>query len=451
MTLYGRRTTIGDLINEVGGEVKTGPFGTALKASEYTTTGVPVISVGEIGHGEFHIHDRTPYVDESVTTRLPQFLLEIGDIVFARKGSVERSALVGHRQQGWFLGSDGIRLRLSDAVDSRFVRYWISSEETKHWLVQNSTGSTMASLNQATIKRLPIVLPSLAEQREIASILGALDDKIELNRRMSATLEDMARSLYRSWFVDFDPVNAKMEGRQPAFMDEATSALFPERFVDDGLPEGWKLQAIGDHFHAVKGLSYKGAGLCSEAEGLPLHNLNSVLEGGGYKYSGIKYYSGDYRERHTVRPGDLIVANTEQGFDHMLIGHSAIVPRNFGPMGLFSHHLFKVEPKSRSWLSREWLYLTLSVSPTGTVVRSFSNGTTVNMLPADAFEIPQIIVPAEAVVDRFNDLISPWFDRRGEAINQASTLASLRDSLLPKLMSGEIRLGEAREQVEEVA
>lgn len=422
------------------------------KSPKKSETGIPVISAKVVKSGRI--------LDGIEQTIAPDYYLEwmrrgvpqAGDVVMTTEGPLGEVARLDETSAQYALGQRIVTMRGREGVlDNGFLKYLLMSSGIQERLQSRATGSTVAGISQKSLRSLPLPLAPFAEQREIASILGALDDKIELNRRMSATLEDMARSLYRSWFVDFDPVNAKMEGRQPAFMDEATSALFPDRFGGDGLPEGWMRQSIGNHFVAHKGLSYKGSGLCNEDEGLPLHNLNSVLEGGGYKYSGIKYYSEDYRERHTVRPGDLIVANTEQGFDHMLIGHSAIVPRNFGPMGLFSHHLFKVEPKSRSWLSREWLYLTLSVSPTGTVVRSFSNGTTVNMLPADAFEIPQIIVPAEAVVDRFNDLISPWFDRRDEAINQASTLAALRDSLLPKLMSGELRVGEAREQVEEVA
>ncbi|MCT4333192.1 hypothetical protein MU516_09970 [Paracoccus sp. YLB-12] len=118
------QTTIGDVLKEFGGEVKTGPFGTALKASEYSASGVPVISVGEIGHGMIHLHDRTPFVDEAVTNRIPEYVLREGDIVFARKGSVDRTALIGKREAGWFLGSDGIRLRLPSTVSRAWPAHW---------------------------------------------------------------------------------------------------------------------------------------------------------------------------------------------------------------------------------------------------------------------------------------------------------------------------------------
>ncbi|MFD1807957.1 restriction endonuclease subunit S [Gemmobacter lanyuensis] len=124
-------------------------------------------------------------------------------------------------------------------VFSRYLHYLLISPAIQHTIQVHSAGSTVHHLNMKDIRELELPeLPSLAEQREIASILGALDDKIELNRRMAGTLEEIARALYRSWFVDFDSVKAKAEGLAPAFMDEATAALFPDRFGDDGLPEG---------------------------------------------------------------------------------------------------------------------------------------------------------------------------------------------------------------------
>ncbi len=394
-----------------------------------------MISVGEIGHGEFHIHDRTPFVDESVTTRLPQFLLEIGDIVFARKGSVERSALVGHRQKGWFLGSDGIRLRLSEAVDSRFVRYWISSEETKHWLVQNSTGSTMASLNQATIKRLPIVLPSLAEQQEIASILGALDDKIELNRRMSATLEEMARSLYRSWFVDFDPVHAKMEGRQPAFMDEATAALFPERFGEDGLPEGWTHGCLGDVAvnprTVVKPDQIDPSTPYIGLEHMPKRCITLGDWGS----------AGDIgSQKSAMSKGDFLFGKLRPYFHK--VGISPVD-------GICSTDIIVVRPATTAWGA-----FVLSVISSDEFVEHTNAGSSGTRMPRTNWKDMaryETVIPSEEVATAFEAILAPVRARIIEGVHEAKTLAALRDSLLPKLMSGEIRIGAAREQIEAFA
>ena len=156
---------------------------------------------------------------------------------------------------------------------------------------------------------------------------------------MNQTLEAMASAIFQDWFVNFGPVRAKLEGREP-YLPPELWALFPDRLVDSELgeiPEGWGVKALGDCIDVARGLSYKGAGLGST--GIPMHNLNSVYEGGGYKDDGIKYYNGDFQERHVTRPGDLLVTNTEQGHDRLLIGFAAIVPKRFGDNGLFSHHL----------------------------------------------------------------------------------------------------------------
>ena len=178
--------------------------------------------------------------------------------------------------------------------------------------------------------------------------------------------------------------------------------------------------------------------------------MNSVFEGGGYKTSGVKYYRGDFKPRHEIIPGDLIVTNTEQGFNLLLMGHSALVPHHFGPTGLFSQHIYKVEPKRESPLSREWLYMMLSVSPKGQAIRAYSNGTTVNMLPMDALEVPEVCTPSYEVTKKFDDAVKPMFARKENIEVENQILATLRDTLLPRLMSGELRVGEAREQVEEV-
>ena len=140
----------------------------------------------------------------------------------------------------------------------------------------------------------------------------------------------MARSIFRDWFVDFGPTRAKMEGLDPYLPPELWS-LFPDKLVDSELgeiPEGWDVKSMGDCISLERGLSYKGAGLASK--GMPMHNLNSVHEGGGYKDYGIKFYKGEFKDRHVTRPDDVIVSNTEQGHDRLLIGFAAIVPKRFG-------------------------------------------------------------------------------------------------------------------------
>jgi type I restriction enzyme S subunit len=306
-------------------------------------------------------------------------------------------------------------------------------------MAEGSTGQT--ELSRTRLGALEIELPSLAEQKSIAATLGALDDKIDLNRRMNTTLEAQARALFQSWFVDFSPVRAKFDGRKPASLDAATAALFPASFQKSRIgqiPKGWTVETFGDHITAARGLSYKGEGLRDDGTGLPMHNLNSVYEGGGYKHEGIKFYAGEFREKHLVQPGDMIVTNTEQGFDHLLIGHAAIVPERHGAKGLFSHHIYRVRPKPGSPFTPHYLVQLFNNPRWHYWISGFSNGTTINMLPPDALEMPLLVVPPAELIKKFSAFAESVHAQVEKNITESHTLAKLRDTLLPKLLSGEL-------------
>jgi len=132
------------------------------------------------------------------------------------------------------------------------------------------------------------------------------------------------------------------------------SSLEPSPLGD--IPKGWEVESFSDHLKAFRGLSDKGKGLCGEGDGLPMHNLNSIYKGGGYKHEGIKYYAGDHKDKHVLKAGDMIITNTEQGNQYRLIGYAAIVPKCFGDSGLFSQHIYRITPKKSSPLTRHFLY-----------------------------------------------------------------------------------------------
>ncbi|MDE0003154.1 MAG: restriction endonuclease subunit S, partial [Rhodospirillaceae bacterium] len=223
--------------------------------------------------------------------------------------------------------------------DPQFISYFLRELDFLAYQDKAAVpGLNRNHLHQALF-RVPI---DIREQRAIADVLGTLDDKIALNRRMNETLEAMARALFQDWFVDFGPTRAKLAGHPP-YLPPELLALFPERLVNSELgeiPEGWEVRSLSECINVARGLSYKGSGLSSD--GVPMHNLNSIFEGGGYKDDGIKFYSGGYQPRHVTQAGDVIVANTEQGHNRLLIGFAAIVPNRFSDNGLFSHHIYRV-------------------------------------------------------------------------------------------------------------
>jgi type I restriction enzyme S subunit len=448
------QTTLGLIATKDGYGFIDGPFGSSLPASLYTEHGVPVIRGSNLtlGAGRFR-GDEFVFVSEETAKRLERSLCKPSDIVFTKKGTLGQTGLIPENGQyeQYLVSSNQMKLTVDRSLaDPLFVYYFVSSPENVRKIIQDSEATGVPKTNLAYLRNFPILLPPLVEQQAIACILGALDAKIEVNRRMNGTLEAMARAIFQDWFVDFGPVRAKAAGQAPAGLAAAVAALFPERLVETKIgetPEGWEVCRLQDQISASKGLSYKGQHLCEPGEGMPLHNLNSVYEGGGYKNEGLKWYNGDFRSKHLVKPGDVIVTNTEQGFDHLLIGYSAIVPKRFGERGLFSHHIYRIDPKSDSYLPLWYFYLLFRTQRFHDIVAGHSNGTTVNMLPADGLQRPLFVVPPRELVNQFDKFFAPTQARIDQIYDENLSLAALRDALLPKLIAGAVRVADAERVV----
>ena len=215
-------------------QIKTGPFGTLLKASEYSgSEGVPLISVGEVGAGKFKISEHTPLVPPAVIRRLPQYLLRTGDVVFGRKGAVERSALVTENENGWFLGSDGISVRPQRECHSPYLACQFQRFEVQSWLLQNATGTTMASLNQAILSRVQIPYAPLPEQRAIATALSDVDALLAALDRLIAKQRDLKQAAMQQLLTG--------QTRLPGF--EGCSTF---KQTEVGLiPEDWRVESVG--------------------------------------------------------------------------------------------------------------------------------------------------------------------------------------------------------------
>ena len=216
---------LGDVCKLGGGNIQTGPFGSQLHASDYVSVGIPSVMPQNIGDNRI-IESEIMRITPQDAKRLSRYLLQPGDIVYSRRGDVERRALVRDHENGWLCGTGCLRVRLgSGYTDPLYTSYYFGHPQVRAWIVGHAVGATMPNLNTSILSALPFVLPPLETQRAIAHILGTLDDKIENNRRTNQTLEDMAKAIFKSWFVDFDPVRAKAEGRQSEGMDAETAGL----------------------------------------------------------------------------------------------------------------------------------------------------------------------------------------------------------------------------------
>jgi len=216
--------------------VQTGPFGSQLHNSDYADHGVPIITVEHIGDHTI-TGDSMPLVKPQDAKRLEKYSLRAGDVVFSRVGSVDRSALVSWKEEGWLFSGRLLRVRPNPSLaDAGYLSYFFQLPRFKARMRLIAVGATMPSLNTAILKDVEVILPELAEQVAIRKILEVFDKKIETNRQLSRTLEGIAQTIFKSWFIDFDPVKAKMSGE--------TLSVWTQRLPCSSL-NPWRTQNLG--------------------------------------------------------------------------------------------------------------------------------------------------------------------------------------------------------------
>lgn len=439
--------TIGDLIHSGEAIIQTGPFGSQLHKHDYVDSGTPVIPTEAIGRGQI-LGIEVPKVGPMKAKELERHRLEAGDILFARRGAQATglSAIIDQRYVGAICGTGALLLRTnSERVLPHFLALYLSSKFAFDWLRTHAVGAVMPNLNTGIIRALPLILPSISEQRELSIFLGALDDRIALLRETNSTLEAIAQALFKSWFVDFDPVHAKQQGCAPEGMDEATVELFPDSFEESELglvPKGWRFCSVSDVAEVVKGKSYSSKDLAVSYH-TALVTLKSFERGGGFRLDGFKPYTGSYKPSQVVQPGDLIVAYTDVTQAAELIGKPAIV------VGVEDHNTLVasldvgiIRPNSAQ-VSRQFLYGLFRTEPFQSHTFAHTSGTTVLHLAKGGVGSFQFASPPIELVNAFSEVAEALAERRQTNIDQMRALATLRDTLLPRLISGQLRLPEA--------
>lgn len=399
--------------------------------------GLPLLN----GPTEFGPHHPTP-VQFTIDTRkraLP------GDILFCVRGSTTGRMNWADREYAIGRGVAAIRHKNRPELQP-FVRAVI--EFGLPGLLAQATGSTFPNVSLSQLAELWWPPIDESEQRAIARILGSLDDKIELNRCMNQTLEEMVRAIFKSWFVDFDPVHAKADGRAPVGMDAETAALFPDGFEDSELgdvPRGWKVISVSHVAKIVKGRSYKSSELAPSSTALV--TLKSIERGGGYRSDGLKSFTGEYKPDQVVKPGEMVVACTDVTQAAEVIGKPAIVRNdpNFDTL-VGSLDLAIVRPKV-SYIGIPFIYLLFLGEDFQNHIYGHTNGTTVLHLDKNGIPSYEFVCPPATILQCFHDISSPIFQKIEINERQSRTLSALRDTLLPKLISGEIRVKDAKKLV----
>jgi type I restriction enzyme S subunit len=327
-------------------------------------------------------------------------------------------------------------------ADPSFLYYFFRSPLGQHALLMNTsqTGVPAISRPVTSLKAIHLALPELHEQRAIAHILGTLDDKIELNRRMSATLEAMARALFKSWFVDFDPVRAKMEGRDPG-LPKPLADLFPARLVESELgetPEGWEVAPLPEviEVNPTRSLRRGAVAPYLAMASMPTigHTPEQVVErafGSGMRFSN----------------GDTLLARITPCLENGKTAFVDFLPDGQVGWGSTEYIVLRSKPP----LPVEYAYcLARSAAFREFAIQSMTGTSGRQRVPTESLAHFQIAVPPRPIAEAFGRAVRPMFSRSSAAVRESGTLAALRDKLLPKLISGELPVERAGYPVQEI-
>jgi len=326
----------------------------------------------------------------------------------------------------------------SSVCNVRFVEYLFRGIRNQIQFEASEGGTVQDNINVATLDRLRIPIPEKRVQDALAEALGALDDKIELNRRMNQTLESMARTIFRSWFVDFDPVVAKAEGRQPFGMSAEVATLFPDRFVESAIgpvPQGWPVRSIDEilELNPIRSLRKGDTAPYLEMANLPKTQARVADWEFRAFSSGMKF-----------RNGDVLLARITPCLEHGKTAYVDFLDDDQVAWGSTEYIVLR----SRAPIPPEYAYfLARSEDFRAHAITNMTGSSGRQRVPASSLAGFPIVYPAAAIAQKFGLLATSAFAQMKSNDEQSRTLAALRDTLLPKLMSGELRVRDAEKLV----
>lgn len=370
----------------------------------------PYIRVRDLGKCKtIEINSSYEYVDEITQKQIKKYITQKGDILISIVGTIGLIAIVGDSLNGANLTENCVKLVKLDKIDSEYLYYYLKSPFGQQNISRGTVGAVQAKLPIKNIQEFSIICPELiSDQRRIASILSSLDRKIELNNKINADLEEMAQAIFKNWFVDFEP-----------FKDG--------KFVDSELgmiPEGWKVGSPYEYVKVVYGAPYKSAKFNDHGEGLPLIRIRDLKDCNPQFYTPEILPQTEY-----VNKGDIVAGMDAEFVPHIWKGNT----------GLLNQRVCKLMPQQTSISNLFVLYL---MKPELEFVQSYKTGTTVSHLGKADIDKFVVLLPPLEVVDECSKLLDSILQRIKNISAESRTLSLLRDTLLPRLMSGEIEVSE---------
>ena len=410
-------------------------LGKMLDAKKNKGTLQPYLGNSNVRWGEFDLVDLAemrfePNEDE-------RYGLRPGDLIVCEGGEPGRCA-IWNGPAGMKIQKALHRFRSTETLDNHYLLYWFRNAAKTGYLESHFTGTTIKHLTVKAIAALEVALPPVGTQRAMVDSLRSLGDRIALLRETNATLEAIAQALFKSWFVDFDPVRAKQQGLAPTGMDEATAALFPDSFEESALglvPKGWQVRPIGDAVECVGGATpdTKDASFWSPEE----HAWTTPKDLSGLPAPVLLSTERRLSKKGLAKIGSgLLPAGTLLMSSRAPIGYLAVAQL---PVAINQGYI-AMPPGSQL----PPLYMLFWCQQNMDGIKARANGSTFMEISKKAFRPVPLLVPGPQAIDAFMKVALPLFERLVENERQAQTLATLRDTLLPRLISGQLHLPEAQ-------
>jgi type I restriction enzyme S subunit len=401
-------------------------------AASYQSEGVPFFrgkEISQLARGEKTTAEL--YISEDVYTDVISRTGPInpGDILLTAVGTLGNPYQVKNADLPFYFKDGNIvwLRKFSNKINSTYLFYWLNSEYGRRKVLDTAIGSTQAALTITGLETISISWPSLAQQTGIVKVLSAIDEKIALNDSLSKTLEDIAQTIFKSWFIDFDPVKAKMAGEKPVGMDDTTAALFPDSLEETELgliPKGWKVRSLDEISEYLNGLAMQKFPVVDENEQLPVIKI-AQLRAGNTKSADMA--SGLLDPKFVIKDGDILFSWSG----------TLEVETWTGGSGALNQHLFKVTGKNVP----DW-YSYLSTKSFLSFFREIASGkaTTMGHIQRGHLSESKLAIPNSELLNRASEIIEPIISLKIKTSIESRNLAEIRDSLLPRLISGELQI-----------
>jgi len=421
------------------GSIAIGPFGSRLKADCYVDEGVCLIRGTNLSNSA-SLSGHFVYISEATAKTLGNANLKSEDLVFPHRGSIGAVGIVPADAKRYALSTSLMKISLDRArALPSFYYYYFRSGPGRSELLKNASqvGTPGIATPLASLRGCMVPFPPIGEQKSVVRVLSALDDRIDLLRETNTTLKDIAQALFKSWFVDFVPVRAKAEGREPEGMDAATAALFPRDFEESELgliPKGWGVGQLGDIVEVIDCLHAKKPQLL--IEGRPYLQLNCIREDGLLNVdSAAKISDSDYAKwisRIEVCQGDCVVTNVGR------VGAIAQIPAAF--KAAIGRNMTALRAKPESAFPTFLIELLQSAAMRAEIVHKTDAGTILNALNVKSIPGLRFVCPSARLMRQFEETTRPLRASMEVNLSRVETLARTRDTLLPRLISGKLRL-----------